>query len=63
MNEFKFGEEISEYQWNPAEREGNIGDGGDAEAGLSKKSSRKLPEVWTRVISLFGDDLTRVKAH
>jgi len=32
-------------------------------SGAATKSSRKLPEVWTRVISVYGDDLGQVKPY
>ena len=56
-------EELSEYPWDPVAREAvNQVDEDEALEGQSKKS-RKLPEQWTRVISVFGDNLDQAKAY
>ena len=63
MLNFNIEEEISEVYWN---KQGDQEDLPHEEAdpsGAATKSSRKLPEVWTRIISVYGDDLSKVKPH
>ena len=54
---------MSEFVWNQdeldAEQEGVVVE----HEGQVTKTSRKLPEVWTRIISIYGDDLTKVKSY
>lgn len=57
MLNFIIEDEISEAYWDKQARpEDQAQEEGDP-SGEATKSSRKLPEVWTRVISIYGDDL------
>ena len=51
-------DEVSEFVWKPIGNEDQQEDDRYDRGAIVTKTSRKLPEVWTRVISIFGDNLT-----
>ena len=53
-------EEVSEYNWNPVDHEANFDTNSIEDEEVQIKASRKLPEVWTRVMSIYGDNLALV---
>ena len=54
---------MSEFVWNQDELDAEQDGVGVEHEGQGTKASRKLPEVWTWIISIYGDDLTKVKPH
>ena len=56
-------QELSEHVWNPHDRARLEDEVRDADPSLSKRGAPKIPEQWSRVISVYGDDLTKVKAY
>ena len=58
MEDYQLDEEISEFPWNPEDRNQQFEKDAEGNIGVSTKGTKKLPEQWTRVISIYGDDLT-----
>lgn len=56
-------DEISEFDWRP-QIGGEDAGGEDADSlAHSKRGAPKIPEQWTWVISIYGDDLSQLKVY
>ena len=55
-------DELSEFMKDPLER-ANAESVDDPVETETKKKTRKLPDLWTRVISMDSDDLVNMKMH
>ena len=54
-------EEISEYLWNPQEQFQHEEAGEEQAEDGAKRGAKLVPEQWTRVISIFTDNLESLK--
>ena len=63
MDGFNLEEELSEQFWDRPHRPEVAAEEDQDEIGGQVPSTRKLPEVWTRVFSVYGGDIGNVKAH
>ena len=50
-------EELSEFNWRPHNVEDGENDEADFPPGVSKRGAKKVPETWTRIISIYNDNL------
>ena len=55
-------DELSEFMKDPLER-ANAESVDDPVETETKRKTRKLPDLWTRVISMDSDDLVNLKMH
>ena len=63
MFNFEIDEEISEVFWDTPHKQVGADDENDGVAAPSKRGAKKIPEMWTRVFSVYGGDLGNVQAY
>ena len=63
MFNFEIDEEISEVFWDAPHKQAGADEENDGVAAPSKRGAKKIPEMWTRVFSVYGGDLGNVQAY